>query len=230
MAKQKQVGTEHIASARSLNLPISTKHSVEISHQIRYKNTSFARKFLEDVISMEKAVPFRRFRRDVGHKRGMSAGRFPQKAAKEFLKLVKSVEANAQTKGLNTTTLKITKLVANKASTPITGGRLRQGTKRTHLEIQVKERKEIKKDKTGKRSAVADKLKEVGKKTGPTVPEVKKEKTSGASQEHAKSGKEIPPLNDDKNEELSTESGEESDEAKPESESILEETKQEAQE
>ena len=140
-SKQKTMEQGHAASARALNLAISTKHSVEISRYLRYKNTSFAKTFLEDVIELNKAVPFKRFTKDMGHKAGMSAGRFPEKAAREFLQLIKSVEANAQNKGLDTANLKIVKLLANKASIPFTGGRLQHAKKRTHLEVMVKERK-----------------------------------------------------------------------------------------
>ena len=55
------------------------------------------------------------------------------------MRLIKAVEANAQVKGFDTTVLKITKIVANKASTPQTGGRKRHAKKRTHVEIMVME-------------------------------------------------------------------------------------------
>lgn len=146
MKEKKETGKERVACARATNLNVSTKHCIEISRFLRYKNTGFAKTFLGRVIALKEPVPFRRFRHNVGHKPGMAAGRYPQKAAKEFLKLIKSVEANAQVKGLNTANLKITKLVANKASIPLTGGRQRRGTKRSHLEIEVEERKELKKN------------------------------------------------------------------------------------
>ena len=139
MTTKKTANPEHFARANSFNVPISTKQSIEISKSLRYKRTNYAISFLEEVIGLRKAVPFKTFNRDMGHKAGMSSGRFPQKAAKEFLRLVKSVEANAQFKGLNTSNLKITKLVANKGVVPITGGRHRRATKRTNLEIEVKE-------------------------------------------------------------------------------------------
>ncbi len=129
------------AHARALGVSISTKQSVEISHALRYRNTAFAKRYLEEVAALRRAVPFRRFNKDMGHKPGMAAGRYPQKAAKAFLQLVRSVEANAQVLGLDTANLKITKLLANKASVPVTGGRRHRGTKRTHLEIEVQERK-----------------------------------------------------------------------------------------
>ena len=141
MATPPAAGTEHLAIARGLNLPVSTKHCLELSRELRYKTTSYAKKYLEEVMEIRRAVPFRRFTRNVGHKRGMASGRFPQKAAKEMLYLIKSVEANAQVKGLNTSNLKITKLIANRAATPMTGSRRPHGKKRTHLEVEVRERK-----------------------------------------------------------------------------------------
>jgi large subunit ribosomal protein L22 len=139
MTENTKKGNEHLAVAKAMGLSISTKQSIEICKSLRYKTTSYAKEFLEAVISMKRAVPFPSFNRDVGHKPGMAAGRYPTKACSEFLKLVKSAEANAQVKGLDTANLKISKILANKASAPATGGRQRYGTKRSHLEIEVKE-------------------------------------------------------------------------------------------
>ncbi len=147
--KQTNQNEGHFAKAKTTNLPISTKHSVEISRYLRYKTTLFAKNYLQEVVDLKKAIPFKKFNRDTGHKvGGMAAGRYPQKAAKEFLKLVGSVESNAQVKGLNTSNLKISKLIANKASIPMTGGRHRSATKRTHLEIEVVETIKSKDKKT----------------------------------------------------------------------------------
>lgn len=146
-------GNMHVAVARMRNLPISTKHSIEISRHLRFKQTDKAKAFLEDVIAKAKPVPFKRFVRDMGHKSGMASGRFPVKAAKEFLRLVKSAEKNAEDLGLNTESLKIVHLLANKASIPMTGGRMRGATKRTHIEIKVAEGATKKKEVKAKKSA-----------------------------------------------------------------------------
>jgi len=181
MKPNKDLGTEHKAFAKMTNLAISTKHSVQISRYIRYKNVTFAKNFLEDVVAIKKAVPFRRFNRDLGHKAGMAAGRYPKNAAQQFLHLLKSVESNAQDKGLNTSNLKIVKILANKASIPQTGGRTRQGTKRTHLEVMVKEGKtsEKKSDKkvAEKKEATTPKVKAAPevKEEAKAVPETKPE-------------------------------------------------------
>ena len=132
-------GMAHVASAQMRSLPISTKHSIEISRHLRFKTCASAKSFLEDVITLSKPVPFKRFTRDIGHKSGMSSGRYPVKAAKAFLTLVKSVEKNAEDIGLDSSSLKIVHLLANKASIPMTGGRTKGATKRTHLEIKVAE-------------------------------------------------------------------------------------------
>ena len=139
---------ELIACARSWNIPISLKHSVEISKLLRYKKINLAKQWLEEVILGQRAVPYTRFKHNVGHRAGMAAGRFPEKAAREFLRLVKSVEANAQVKGLNSSHLKICKIIANRASLPLTGSRFRYSTKRTNLEIEVREQAEKKEQKT----------------------------------------------------------------------------------
>ena len=132
--------TGHLAIAKALNLPVSTKHCIEICDSLRYKDVSYAKQFLEEVVALKRAVPFRKYVMNTGHKKGMSTGKFPAKAASEVLKLLKSVEANAHFKGLNTGSLKITKLIANQASIPFTGARHRTATKRTHIEVEVKER------------------------------------------------------------------------------------------
>ncbi len=171
MTEKQQIGKEHRASAKSTNLSVSTKHSIEISKSLRFKNTTLAKKILEDLISLKRPIPFKTHNRDTGHKAGMAAGRFPIKAAREFLSLINSVEANAQAKGLNTSSLKISKLIPNKASTPLTGGRRRRGTKRTHLEIEVVE--EV--SKSGKRSKKSPKSPKVNVAEKKEAKEVKKE-------------------------------------------------------
>ncbi|MDO8511016.1 MAG: 50S ribosomal protein L22 [Nanoarchaeota archaeon] len=138
--KNPKMETGHLAAAKALNLPVSTKHCIEICDSLRYKDVSYAKKFLEEVVGLKRAVPFRKYVMNTGHKKGMSTGRYPTKAASEILKLLKSVEANAHFKGLNTGSLKITKLIANRAPIPFGGGRHRTKTKRTHVEVEVKER------------------------------------------------------------------------------------------
>lgn len=174
MIKKDNSGVGHLAKASSYSLPISTKHSIEISRNLRYKSTSEAKKILEQTISLKKAIPFRRFNKDVGHKRGMMSGRYPVKAASAFLKLILSVEANAQDIGLNAENLKISKILANKASSPATGGRTKGISKKSNLQIEVVEfkAKKVIKRNSGKK-VVAKKVEDPKVKV-----EAKKEITS----------------------------------------------------
>jgi len=207
--KQKTLDAGHFAKSKTTNLSISTKHCVEISRFLRYKTTSFAKKYLQDVVDLKKAIPFKKFNRDTGHKvGGMAAGRYPQKAAKEFLKLVSSVESNAQVKGLNTSSLKISKLIANKASIPMTGGRHRSATKRTHLEIEV-----VETGKSKDKKIVTKKETKVDKKTQQKVEKKAEEKK-------------VSPKVEEKNDPIEEKSKVESkEEIKPEVEIKQEETK-----
>lgn len=144
----KQTIKENIAKASARNLPISTKQSIEMSNHLRYKKLEKAQKILERVIKKEEAIPFKRFTGDVGHKRGkIASGRYPQKAAKEMLKLLNAAEANAQFKGLSTADLRIIELITNKASTPWRYGRqTRRKAKRTNIDLVVESKeKETKK-------------------------------------------------------------------------------------
>jgi len=129
----------HSAKAFARNVPISWKHGIEISKALRFHSVEYAKRFLGEVITLKRAVPFPSYWRDVGHKAGMSAGRYPQKAAREFLRLLNTVEANAQVKGLNTASLKITKLITNRAPKAPSAGRKRHTAKRSHIEIEVQE-------------------------------------------------------------------------------------------
>jgi len=153
MAKQTAQKIGHLAKARAVSAPISTKHAVEICHHIRYKTTTAAKSVLEEAIALRIAIPFRRFNKDLGHKVGMAAGRYPIKAASIILQLVKSAEANAQDVGLDVSSLKISKAIANRAAVQATGGRRRTSGKRTHVELEVveftpKQKKQSKKQPT----------------------------------------------------------------------------------
>jgi len=55
-------------------------------------------------------IPFTRFKKKVGHRRGVTkafAGRYPVKTAKVILKLLEGAEANAEYNGFDTEALRI---------------------------------------------------------------------------------------------------------------------------
>ena len=130
----------NMARAIGMALPISFKQSVEICRFIRNKNISNAKEMLQDVVKKKAAVPFRRFNFDLGHKKKIGPGRYPQKASEEFIKLIENVEANAQFKGLNTSNLTIAHISAHRAGKIWHFGRKsRRRMKRTNVEIIVEE-------------------------------------------------------------------------------------------
>ena len=180
---------ENMAKAYGKSLGISTKTSIEIANHLRGRTTTKAKWILEQVLQKKQAIPFKRFTDGVGHRPGgIGAGRYPQKASEEFLKLVKQAEANAQAKGLSENLI-IVHLSANKASSQFRQGRQRRRKfKRCHLEIVVQEmdapkkkaekkteEKPAKKEPEKKVEQPVDKKPSV-KETKPAVKENKEEK------------------------------------------------------
>ena len=92
------------ATLTSWNVPISTKQSYEIAKFIKNRKVEQAKKLLKEVIQMKRAVPVVRYNRDTGHKPGIAAGRYYQKASEHMLELLDAVESlkekNKELKGL----------------------------------------------------------------------------------------------------------------------------------
>ena len=90
-----------MASGREMD--ISHKHAREICNELKGKLVDRAKKYLEEVIDMERSVPFRRYNRKVGHRsdlRKWHTGRYPVKAAEQILNVLEGLEKNAENKGL----------------------------------------------------------------------------------------------------------------------------------
>ena len=91
------------ARAMARSLKVSPKHCVDICSAIRGMDVQKAKKYLNDVIDMKQAVPFKKHNKKVGHRKGMkgwSAGRYPVKAAAAVLRVLENAEANAEYKGM----------------------------------------------------------------------------------------------------------------------------------
>jgi large subunit ribosomal protein L22 len=92
---------ENSSKAMGSELHISPKKSREVCCKIKGMKVSQARKYLEEVIILKQAVPFKRHHEGTGHRKGpMAAGRYPISASKEILKVLKNAESNAEYKGL----------------------------------------------------------------------------------------------------------------------------------
>jgi large subunit ribosomal protein L22 len=84
-----------------MELHISPKHAREICRTLRGMRANLARTYLEDVIALKRAIPFKRYRRNVAHRHGLvgwDAGRYPEKAAKAVLNVLDNALANAEYK------------------------------------------------------------------------------------------------------------------------------------
>ena len=136
----KEYNKENMARALGSALPISFKQSVEICSFIKNRSAADAKKILGNVVEKKSAIPFTRFNFDLSHKKKIGPGRYPEKASKEFIRLIEDVEANAQFKGMNTSKLVISHISAHKASKSWHYGRkTRRKMKRTNVEIVVVE-------------------------------------------------------------------------------------------
>ncbi len=137
----KNYNPEHMARAVGMALPISFKQSVEICNFIENRKVSDVKKILQAVIDKKEAVPFKRYNWDLGHKKGIGPGRYPEKASMQLIQLIESAESNAQFKGLNTSSLVISHISAHKAGKAWHYGRQsRRQMKRTNVEIIVEEK------------------------------------------------------------------------------------------
>jgi len=110
---------DELNSARAMGyeMDISFKHAVEICRAIKGMKLDDAIDYLEDVVKMKRVVPFRNHKKKVAHKRGLKkwyAGRYPVKASKNILKVLKNLKANAEYKGLETHRLILTHAQAKK--------------------------------------------------------------------------------------------------------------------
>ena len=108
---------ENVARGKVNEVPVSPKHAIEIASFIKDKRADEAVAYLEEVVAGKKAIPFRKFNRNVAHKRGLSgwdAGRYPKKASEAYIRLLNSVTRNAEYIGLDAEKLQIVHVSANR--------------------------------------------------------------------------------------------------------------------
>ena len=86
------------AAARGTGLNISPKAAREVCKAIKGMDLEKAKDYLERVIKMNQAVPFKRHDGKVGHRRGkgMATGRYPVKTAAAILKVIESAGNNGE--------------------------------------------------------------------------------------------------------------------------------------
>ncbi len=107
--------TKHVRAAIR-EKTISHKHARETATAIKGLTIEKARDYMLSVIAKERAIPFRRFKNQVGHRSdpGVMSGRYPEKTAGEFLKLLDNLESNAEYKGIDLDRLRIINATVHK--------------------------------------------------------------------------------------------------------------------
>jgi large subunit ribosomal protein L22 len=145
-AFQNYDATKHVRSSLR-EKDISHKHAREIAVAINGLTIEKARDYLQAVVNKERAIAFRRYNNQVGHRSdpGMMSGRYPQKSAKEFIKVLDNLESNAEYKGMDLDRLKIVNATVHKGVlvkrfTPRAMGRATpKNNVLTHVELVAQE-------------------------------------------------------------------------------------------
>ncbi len=124
---------EAIALGRSL--PVSKRQCMYICSFIKNKKIDQAISDLEQVIKFKKVIPFKG---EIPHRKGsIMSGRYPIKASKLIIKVLKSLKGNALVNGLDLEKTKIVEGSSNWASRPMRSEGRR--AKRTHILLKAKE-------------------------------------------------------------------------------------------
>jgi large subunit ribosomal protein L22 len=97
------------AQAYGRDMPCSPKSGRNVARAIKGMPVARAKQFLEDVMELKTAVPFKVRVRKIHHRKGgMGPGRYPVQTVKCMLKVLESAEANAEYKGLDKDRLVVT--------------------------------------------------------------------------------------------------------------------------
>lgn len=131
---------EHMARAMLISVPIPLKSAVMVGRAIKGKNLQTAKNILEQVILKKTPIKFTKFNQEQAHRKAIGPGKFPVKTARYMLKLLKEVEANAQLAGLDTSSLKVFRVIPKEAPVNPHYGRIRGiSMKRASVELIVVE-------------------------------------------------------------------------------------------
>ncbi|QLG63354.1 50S ribosomal protein L22 [Halorarum salinum] len=96
---------------------LSLKHSKAVARAIKGETVADAEEHLDAVIAGERSVPFKQHNAGVGHRSdidGWDAGRYPEKASKDFQKLLENVRNNADRAGFEPEEMVIDHVAAHK--------------------------------------------------------------------------------------------------------------------
>jgi large subunit ribosomal protein L22 len=122
------------AVAYGRNLHASKKHCIYISSFIKNKSIDKAIQDLQLVIEKRKAIPFKG---EIPHRKGMMSGRYPVKASKQIINILKALKGNSIINGLDLQKTKISIASANWSSRPLRSNS--RSFKRTNIILKAKE-------------------------------------------------------------------------------------------
>lgn len=115
----RELDPERTAKASGRELRISPKAAREICATIKGMKVDDAIALLDEVTKLKRPIPFKRYNKKMPHRRGLQgwhAGRYPVKAAEAIIKILESLKANAEFKGLDTERLRIIHAAAHKGT------------------------------------------------------------------------------------------------------------------
>ncbi len=115
-----QVDPDKTAKAYGYELHCSKKDSMNIAYAIKNMKLEDAKKFLQEIIDMNRPIPTVFHNKKRSHQKGIGPGSYPQKAAKYMLKTLKNAENNAEYKGFDVENMRISHI-------SVYGGRVIQG-------------------------------------------------------------------------------------------------------
>jgi len=134
-SEKPKIPKKHEAVAKGVGMHISKKHAVYICSFIKNKQIDKAISDLEEVIKFKKPIPFKG---EIPHRKGkIMSGRYPIKASKLFITLLKGLKGNAIVNQMDLDNTKITLASATWASRPMRRGNV-EG-KRTNVLLKAKE-------------------------------------------------------------------------------------------
>lgn len=145
-----KISKKEEAIARGVNLHTSKKHCMYICKFIKNKEIDKSIEELNEVIKMKRPIPFKG---EIPHRSypGMMSGRYPIKASKEFIYLLKGLKGNVLVNGMDLDKTRIYFASATWDSRPAKKGGMR--FKRAFVVLKAKEfpvEQEIKQMKTEK--------------------------------------------------------------------------------
>jgi len=111
----KEVDETRMVKASLREVDVSPKWSREVCKAIVGLTIPEAKQLLEEVVAMKRMIPYRRYKKKrAHHAQTRGPGGYPVKVAKHMLKLLDSLEANADFKGFDPDEVVIVHAAAHK--------------------------------------------------------------------------------------------------------------------